>query len=69
LFSVADGAFLGSNPLLVDRIAVADDDCYRRGWLYGVRGAPEPSAMDMHAYAALLDGTIDRLRRSQRGVD
>lgn len=66
LFSVAAGAFLGSNPLLVDRIAVVDDDRYRRGWLYEVRGTPEPNAMDMHAYATLLDDTIDRLRYSQR---
>jgi glycine cleavage system H protein len=66
LFSVASGVFLGSNPLLVDRIAVVDDDRYRRGWLYEVRGAPDPGAMDMHAYAALLDQTIDRLRQSRR---
>ncbi|MCA1562342.1 MAG: glycine cleavage system protein H [Acidobacteria bacterium] len=66
LFSVADGVFLGSNPLLADRIAVIDDDRYRRGWLYEVRGAPEPNAMDMDAYATLLDETIDRLRQSQR---
>ena len=66
LFSVAGGAFLGSNPLLVDRIAVIDDDRYRRGWLYEVRGEPEPSAMDMYAYAALLDATIDRMRQSHR---
>jgi glycine cleavage system H protein len=66
LFSVAEGAFLGSNPLLVNRIAVVDDDRYRRGWLYEVRGMPEPNAMDMHAYAALRDETIDRLRQSQR---
>jgi glycine cleavage system H lipoate-binding protein len=65
LFSVASGAFRGSNPLLVDRIAVVDDDRYRRGWLYEVKGTPEPNAMDMHAYAALLDETIDRLRYSQ----
>ena len=66
LFSVADGVFLGSNPLLVDRIAVVDDDRYRRGWLYEVKGVREPNAMDMHAYATLLDETIDRLRQSQR---
>lgn len=66
LFSVAEGVFLGSNPLLVDRIAVVDDDRYRRGWLYEVRGEPEPNAMDMHAYASLLDETIDRLRHSRR---
>jgi glycine cleavage system H protein len=66
LFSIAGGVFVGSNPLLVDRIAVVDDDRYRRGWLYEVKGAPEPNAMDMHAYAGWLDDTIDRLRRSQR---
>ena len=66
LYSVARGVFAGTNPLLVDRIAVIDDDRYRRGWLYEVQGEAEPNAMDMHAYAALLDETIDRLRQSQR---
>lgn len=66
LYSVASGVLAGTNPLLVDRIAVVDDDRYRRGWLYEVRGEAEPDAMDMHAYAALLDETIDRMRASQR---
>lgn len=66
LYSVATGVIAGTNPLLVDRIAVVDDDRYRRGWLYEVRGEAEPAAMDMHAYAALLDETIDRMRASQR---
>ena len=66
LFSVAEGAFLGGNPLLVDRIAVVDDDRYRRGWLYEVSGIREPNAMDMHAYASLLDETIDRMRGAQQ---
>ena len=65
LYSVVAGQFVGTNPLLVDRIAVIDDDRYRRGWLYEVRGEPDALAMDMHAYAALLDQTIDRMRRSQ----
>lgn len=65
LFSVAGGVFLGSNPLLIDRIAVIDDDRYRRGWLYEVRGEPEPNALDMHGYATLLDQTIARMRQSQ----
>jgi glycine cleavage system H lipoate-binding protein len=66
LFSVAGGVFARSNPLLVDRIAVIDDDRYRRGWLYEVAGEAEPEAMDMHAYAALLDRTIGRMRQSQQ---
>lgn len=64
LYSVAGGVFRGTNPLLVDRIAVVDDDRYRRGWLYEVEGVAEPDAMDMHRYATLLDETIDRMRGS-----
>lgn len=62
LYCVAAGTFAGPNPELVDRIALVDDDRYRRGWLYAVRGTPEPGAVDMHGYAALLDETIDRMR-------
>jgi glycine cleavage system H protein len=65
LYTVVAGQFAGSNPLLIDRIAVIDDDRYRRGWLYEVHGEPDPQAMDMHAYAELLDATIDRMRHSQ----
>jgi hypothetical protein len=31
-----------------------------------VRGTPEPEAMDLHGYAALLDATIDRMRQSRQ---
>jgi glycine cleavage system H protein len=64
IYSVIAGTFVGGNPELVDRIAVVDDDRYRRGWLYAVSGTPEPNAMDLHGYAALLDATIDRMRSS-----
>lgn len=66
LYSVASGEFLEVNPLLDDRIAVVDDDRYRRGWLYEVRGTRDPQAMPMHDYAGLLDRTIDRLQQSRR---
>lgn len=64
LYSVVTGVFSGSNPLLIDRVVVVDDDRYRRGWLYEVDGAPDPEAMDLHAYAGLLDRTIDRMREA-----
>ena len=66
LYSVGAGTFGASNPLLVDRIAVVDDDRYRRGWLYEFTGTPDPGSMDMHRYAELLDETIDRMRERQR---
>ena len=64
LYAVAAGAFAGANAELTDRLALIEDDRYRRGWLYAVRGTPEAGAMDLHGYAALLDATIDRMRQS-----
>ena len=69
VYAVAAGAFAGPNPELADRLALVEDDRYRRGWLYAVRGTPEPDAMDVHGYAALLDATIDRMRQSRQGQD
>ena len=67
LYCVVAGVFAGTNPELVDRIALIDDDRYRRGWVYAVRGQPDPNAMDMHGYAALLDGTIERMKNKPLG--
>ena len=68
VYCVASGVFAGANPELIDRIALVDDDRYRRGWLYAVRGRPDPAAMDMHGYAALLDATIERLKNAPLGT-
>lgn len=65
MYAVATGMFAGSNAELTERLALIEDDRYRRGWLYAVRGTPEPDAMDVHGYAALLDATIDRMRQSR----
>ena len=69
LYAVAAGVFAGSNPELADRLALIEDDRYRRGWLYAIRGTPERDAMDVHGYAAWLDATIDRMRESRREQD
>jgi len=61
LFAVADGEFLGSNPELARDITLADHDPYQKGWLYRVRGVPDPKAMDVQGYIAVLDATIDKM--------
>ena len=38
---------------------------YAEGWLYAVRGEPDPAAMDVHGYIALLDATIDKMLESR----
>ncbi len=65
LFSAAEGEFLGIGDALVSNITAVESDPYEKGWLYRVKGRPDPGSIDVHAYMALLDGTIDRLLHSR----
>ncbi len=67
LYAVAAGEFLGGNPLLEQDITRADTDPYGEGWLYRVRGAPEPESLDVHGYVELLDVTIGRMLEQYGG--
>lgn len=69
LFCVATGEFVRSNPELADRITLINRDPYGEGWLYEVKGTPDTKCVDMHAYATLLDRTIDRLREQQSSLN
>jgi glycine cleavage system H protein len=62
LYCVADGEFVGGNPALAGDVARACSDPYGEGWLYSVRGTPEPNSVDVHGYMQLLDLTIDKMR-------
>jgi glycine cleavage system H protein len=62
LYCVADGEFAGGNPALEQDITLADSQPYGGGWLYAVRGTPDPGATDVHGYAAMLDLTIDKMK-------
>jgi glycine cleavage system H protein len=62
LYTVVGGAFVRGNPDLEQDIDAVDRDRYGRGWLYEVRGTPDPAACDAAGYAAILDATIDRMR-------
>jgi glycine cleavage system H protein len=62
LYCVADGEFIGGNPELEKDVTLTDSDPYGRGWLYSVRGTMDPSATDVHGYAAMLDLTIDKMK-------
>ncbi len=62
LYCVVAGEFAGQNPALDEDITLADADPYGNGWLYKVRGSPEPNSVDVHGYIEILDLTIDRMR-------
>jgi glycine cleavage system H protein len=65
IFSVADGEFLGSGDDLRDDITLAEHDPYGRGWLYRVRGSPDPGAVEVQGYISILDATIDKMLASR----
>jgi glycine cleavage system H protein len=65
VYAVAEGEFGGSNPALDGDITLMDSKPYSEGWLYTVRGKPEPAAVDVHRYIALLDATIDKMLESR----
>src|SRR5438270_282104 len=50
LYCVANGSFIGSNPALDHDISLIDARGYADGWLYRVRGTPEPNAVDVQGY-------------------
>jgi len=62
LYSVADGTFAGTNAELEQDSTLIDKDPYNRGWLYLVRGAPDPNSVDVQGYIQMLDATIDKMQ-------
>lgn len=71
IYGVADGEFAALNSALSGDITLIESDPYERGWLYEVRGTPEPGALDAAQYAAVLDATIDKMLagRHEEGED
>ncbi|MEO7317477.1 MAG: glycine cleavage system protein H [Chthoniobacteraceae bacterium] len=65
IYCVADGAFAGGNPALVENIEKVGDDPYGRGWLYEFEGTPDAKSVDLETYRSLLDTTIDRILEKQ----
>lgn len=65
IYSAAGGEFCGSNPVLRESITKIDDDPYGEGWLYSVRGEPDPRHMDVNGYIAVLDATIETMLKGR----
>jgi glycine cleavage system H protein len=69
LYSVAEGEFLGAGDVVTSDITAVESDPYGRGWLYRVKGRPDPESMDVEAYVALLDETINRLLETRHEMN
>lgn len=65
IYCVASGEFHRQNAALDEDITRIDTKPYEEGWLYEVRGTPDPDVMDVHGYTAILDATIDKMLNSR----
>jgi glycine cleavage system H protein len=65
IYCVASGEFTGANPELDHDITLLESDPHGKGWLYTVRGEPDPGNLDVQGYIAVLDATIDKLLQSR----
>jgi len=63
IYSVVEGAFLHSNPALANAGDLTRSDPHGAGWLMEARGTPDPAGLDVYAYLAQLNATLDRMRR------
>lgn len=69
VYCVMSGNFVGGNPALKADACIVRSDPYEQGWLYAVRGEPEPESLDVHGYIALLSATIQRMAEEGHGED
>jgi glycine cleavage system H protein len=67
LYSAATGLFLGSNPQLEREVTLINKDPHGAGWLYEVKGTPDPGHLDAAGYVSMLDEVIDELWKKQMG--
>lgn len=67
LFCVAEGTFVGGNEGARSDPAIVWAKPHEDGWLYAVRGTPDPDAVDVGGYTAFLDETIDRMMKGPGG--
>lgn len=69
VYSIVDGVFLQSNPQLTDDISLVSSKPYAEGWLYEAKGEPDSRCLDVHAYLAVLDVTIDKILADEKSEE
>jgi glycine cleavage system H protein len=69
IFCAAEGQFVEANSALQKDVTLVNKEPYAKGWLYAVRGRPDRNCVDVHAYQAILDKTIDKILEKQRDAE
>ena len=65
IFASGSGQFLGESAQLRSDVTLVESDPYGKGWLYRLRGAAAPDAVDVVGYIAILDATIDKMMENR----
>jgi glycine cleavage system H protein len=68
LYCLVEGQFGGGNPALQTDITLINKDPHGAGWLYAVKGRPDPQCVAVAGYVQILDKTIDRLLEEQQAA-
>jgi glycine cleavage system H protein len=69
VYCVGTGTFVRGNPVLETDPRRFDLDPYNEGWLYELRGTPDPNAVDAKGYTRLLDLAIDKIQGKEAMMD
>jgi glycine cleavage system H protein len=69
VYSVMQGSFLEGNPILRQNACIVRTDPYEQGWLYAVKGKPEPDSLSAEDYIQLLDATIKKMAETMHGEE
>lgn len=63
LHCLVEGFFNRGNAALREQLLLINHEPYSDGWLYEVKGQPDPQCVDVHGYQQILNKTIDRLNK------
>lgn len=69
LYSPVEGSFVEGNPDLAQDPDLIGREPYGAGWLFRIRGTPDPRCGSVDNYRHLLDATIDRMLEKQEAGD
>lgn len=61
LFCVVRGELVGANEAALNDVESVCNRPFTDGWLYSVRGTPDPQATDIESYLEMLGETIDTM--------
>lgn len=68
LYCVVDGTFERMNPELDLHGDLSRSDPHGAGWLYEVRGTPDPASVDVLGYIEILQATFDKMQAEDVGT-